>query len=353
MGPVRPAVRRRCRCRRRRLSAGCPATGSARTGARSSLRAAGAGPADGRRAGPARRDVRRRRAGQDRQGTARHRRPLAVGHRGAGRRRNCGVPRPTRGRRRGCCRPSPRPAATRSGEMRRLVGVLRSGGPADADHPDFAPAPGATDIPELVDQVRRAGIPVDLTVTGTARQVGPGAGLTLYRVVQESLTNVIKHAGPGARAEVSVHYGPTDVLVTCSTTAAARRPIWVATSRPRRATGCSGCGERVAVAGRNCGRRPAARRRFHDHGRSPGRGGPLMTGDELSAGSPVGSKARSEGDRIGVYLVDDQLLVRVGFRHVDQRPAGHAGGRARRPTAPQRCPHSRPVDRAGAESTSC
>jgi len=100
------------------------------------------------------------------------------------------------------------------GEMRRLVGVLRSGGPADADHPDFAPAPGATDIPELVDQVRRAGIPVDLTVTGTARQVGPGAGLTLYRVVQESLTNVIKHAGPGARAEVSVHYGPTDVLVT-------------------------------------------------------------------------------------------------------------------------------------------
>ncbi len=100
------------------------------------------------------------------------------------------------------------------GEMRRLVGVLRAGGPADSDHPDYAPAPGAADVADLVEQVRRAGVSVDLVIGGTERPLGPAVGLTLFRVVQESLTNVIKHAGPAARAEVSIHYGIGEVMVT-------------------------------------------------------------------------------------------------------------------------------------------
>jgi signal transduction histidine kinase len=66
----------------------------------------------------------------------------------------------------------------------------------------------------LVEQVRRAGLPVELTVAGAERPVGAAVGLTLYRVVQESLTNVLKHAGPRANAEVSVFYGPGEVTVT-------------------------------------------------------------------------------------------------------------------------------------------
>lgn len=100
------------------------------------------------------------------------------------------------------------------GEMRRLVGVLRAGGPADSDHPDYAPAPGAADVGDLVEQVRRAGVSVELLIGGAERPLGPGVGLTLFRVVQESLTNVIKHAGPAARAEVSIHYGAGEVMVT-------------------------------------------------------------------------------------------------------------------------------------------
>ena len=99
-------------------------------------------------------------------------------------------------------------------EMRRMVAVLRAGGPPESDHPDYAPAPTAADLPELVDQVRRAGLPVDLVIAGAQRPVGAAVGLTMYRVVQESLTNVLKHAGPQAHAEVSVFYGPSDVTVT-------------------------------------------------------------------------------------------------------------------------------------------
>src|SRR5690606_9815406 len=77
-------------------------------------------------------------------------------------------------------------------EMRRLLGVLRS----DQDEADErAPQPGLADVPDLVARVRDAGLPVDLEMTdGTA--LGAGQGLAAYRVVQEALTNVLKHAGP-------------------------------------------------------------------------------------------------------------------------------------------------------------
>lgn len=99
-------------------------------------------------------------------------------------------------------------------DMRRLVGVLRSGAGAESDHPDYAPAPSPADLPGLVEQVRSAGREVELLITGTERELPAGIGLTVYRLVQESLTNVIKHAGPAARAEVSLNYAPAEIHVS-------------------------------------------------------------------------------------------------------------------------------------------
>jgi signal transduction histidine kinase len=86
-------------------------------------------------------------------------------------------------------------------EMRRLVGMLR----ADADDP-LAPQPGLDDLEMLVTQVREAGLPVALHVEGDRRQLPVGVELSAYRIVQEALTNAIKHAGE-AHAEVRVRYG--------------------------------------------------------------------------------------------------------------------------------------------------
>lgn len=100
------------------------------------------------------------------------------------------------------------------GDMRRLVGVLRTGGEPEAGHPDFAPAPTLADVAELVDQVSAAGQRVLLQITGKERPVPPAAGLAAYRLVQESLTNVIKHAGPSASTEVDIHYAANEVHVS-------------------------------------------------------------------------------------------------------------------------------------------
>lgn len=96
------------------------------------------------------------------------------------------------------------------GEMRRLLGLLR-----DADD-GRAPQPGLDDIDGLVGQVRAAGMRVALTREGVPEAWGPGAGLAVYRIVQEALTNVLKHAGPEAFAEVRLRHrdGVVEVEVT-------------------------------------------------------------------------------------------------------------------------------------------
>ncbi|HEY2310003.1 MAG TPA: sensor histidine kinase [Gaiellaceae bacterium] len=86
-------------------------------------------------------------------------------------------------------------------EMRRLVGMLRS----DEEDP-LAPQPGLRDLPFLVHQVRDAGLPVELTVEGEPRELPVGLELSAFRIVQEALTNALKHAGD-ASATVRVAYG--------------------------------------------------------------------------------------------------------------------------------------------------
>ena len=69
------------------------------------------------------------------------------------------------------------------------------------------PQPGLADVPTLIGQLREAGLPVEYTVEGEPRELPVGIELSAYRIVQEALTNALKHAGH-ARATVHVRYGP-------------------------------------------------------------------------------------------------------------------------------------------------
>jgi signal transduction histidine kinase len=91
-------------------------------------------------------------------------------------------------------------------EMRRLLGMLRS----DDEDIALAPQPSLRYLDTLAAQVREAGLPVELSVEGEPIELPPGVDLSAYRIVQEALTNALKHAGP-ATARVIVRYGKDDV----------------------------------------------------------------------------------------------------------------------------------------------
>lgn len=94
-------------------------------------------------------------------------------------------------------------------ELRRVLELLRE----DPARTGFDPTPGLAGLPDLVGRVRQAGVPVELVVTGSPRPLPPGVELCAYRVVQESLTNVVKHAG-AAPTRVTVEHGPAGLRVT-------------------------------------------------------------------------------------------------------------------------------------------
>src|SRR5829696_2294908 len=94
-------------------------------------------------------------------------------------------------------------------ELRRLLGVLRQEGEPQGD---LAPVPGLADLEGLLAELANAGLAVKLRVNGTRPPVPAGVDLSAYRIVQEALTNVVKHAGP-AHAQVTIGYGDQDVTV--------------------------------------------------------------------------------------------------------------------------------------------
>ncbi|HSR86849.1 MAG TPA: histidine kinase [Streptosporangiaceae bacterium] len=126
-------------------------------------------------------------------------------------------------------------------ELRRLLGVLR--GPAE--QPATAPAASLTDLSDVLVKVREAGLPVEYHVTGTPATLAPGIELTAFRIVQEALTNTLRHAD-AVQARVTVAYEPGYVTLS------------VADSGPRRLEpparsgsgfGLAGIAERVASCG--------------------------------------------------------------------------------------------------------
>ena len=101
-------------------------------------------------------------------------------------------------------------------ELRRLLGVLR--GPADVDGRAItSPSPSISALDEVLGQVRQAGITVNLRVEGSPSRLPPGVDLTAYRIVQEALTNTVKHSGAG-EAAVTVRYEPGYVTVSVTDT---------------------------------------------------------------------------------------------------------------------------------------
>jgi signal transduction histidine kinase len=94
-------------------------------------------------------------------------------------------------------------------ELRRLLGVLRHDNEVQAS---LTPVPGLANLESLLAEVGKAGLAVRLRVEGTPLQLPAGVDLSAYRIVQEALTNVVKHAGP-ARAQVTIGYRGQDVTL--------------------------------------------------------------------------------------------------------------------------------------------
>ena len=150
------------------------------------------------------------------------------------------------------------------GELRRLLGALR---PEDGPAPRAPQERLATGLPALLDRARMAGLPVDVHVIGTPRPLAAGIDLAAYRIVQEALTNTLKHAGP-AHATVTVTWGEDDLDLDVRDTG--RGP---AAGHAERING-SGLGlvgmrERVALVGGTLETGPAGAGGFRVHARLP------------------------------------------------------------------------------------
>ena len=141
-------------------------------------------------------------------------------------------------------------------ELRGILQVLRG---VDEIDPR-SPAPGLAQLDVLVDTAIQAGVPTQASVIGTARPLPPAVDLAAYRIIQESLTNVIRHAGP-ASAQVRVAYEPTQVVITVTDDG---RGVVIHPNRngPPAGLGIPGMRERVAAVGGSIEAGPRDRRGF-------------------------------------------------------------------------------------------
>jgi signal transduction histidine kinase len=127
-------------------------------------------------------------------------------------------------------------------EMRRLLGVIRSDG-AVGEPGDRAPQPRLDDLPNLVERVREAGLPVSCSIDGDRARVPAGVGVCAYRIVQEALSNVVRHGG-AVPAQVGVRITASTVEVDVQNEPARRPPPPVPEGSGK---GLAGMRERVAL----------------------------------------------------------------------------------------------------------
>jgi signal transduction histidine kinase len=149
-------------------------------------------------------------------------------------------------------------------ETRRLLGVVRRTPAADLE---LGPQPDLAGLPELVSKIRQAGTPVALRVEGVPRLLEPGVELSAYRIIQEALTNTIKHGGPAAMATVSVRYGDDDLTLDVTDDGRGRRGN--GHEIPADSHGLRGMRARVAMLGGELIAGPAAPCGFRVQARLP------------------------------------------------------------------------------------
>jgi hypothetical protein len=158
---------------------------------------------------------------------------------------------------------------------------------------ELMPLPGLHDLDALVDRVRAAGLHVTVTRAGVPGRWGPGAGLTIYRILQEALTNTLKHAGPNARAEVELSFRADRAEVDIRDDGAGRVASGTGSAGRH---GLTGMAERTAAYGGEVTAGPCAgpagwqvhARLNFDELPSAAPGG--STGSETSAGRPADSE---------------------------------------------------------------
>ena len=170
-------------------------------------------------------------------------------------------------------------------EMHRTLKLLRGD-----DAAELAPQPGLGELPELLERTRTAGVGIELTVEGEPRPLAQSVDLSAYRIVQEALTNVVKHAGR-AHTKVTLGYRP-DALELTIADSGNERALLGEPRRPR--------------AGRHARARGAVRRHAH---RRPARRARLR-------GARLAPLRRRVVSRLRVVIADDQPMMRAGFKAV-------------------------------------
>ena len=191
-------------------------------------------------------------------------------------------------------------AASKEGlkELRAILNVLRQADDADPTQP----APGTAQLEALVAGARRAGLETTFTVTGEPVPLPAAVDLAAYRIVQESLTNAIRHAGP-ATAAVSLGYHHDELRIDVTDTGRGQ-PTGAAAGQSG-GHGLAGMRERAATVGGTVET-------------GPGPGGGYRVAARLPFGGQLADPARASGHRrstpvIRVLLADDQALIRAGF----------------------------------------
>ena len=171
------------------------------------------------------------------------------------------------------------------GEMRHLLGMLSDG----SDRAALAPQPTLGEIGELVARARAAGLPAVLDVRGERQPLSAGLDLAAYRIVQEGLTNAMKHA-PGAVTTVTVSWAPHDLALEIRNAANGG-------GTSSGGHGLTGMAERVRLYGGEL------------------QAGPADGGWRVRARLPLADK-ELVGMSVRLLIADDQALVRAGFRMI-------------------------------------
>lgn len=143
---------------------------------------------------------------------------------------------------------------TALGELRRVLGVLRDAGEGTSEALQLRPQPGVAEIDELCESVRAAGLEVVYRTVGDTDAMDKGVQLTAYRIVQEALTNVLKHAGTGTRVDLSLMVRDTWLVVRVEDNGSAEH---IATPDDE-GHGLAGMRERVALYGGTVDAGPAS-----------------------------------------------------------------------------------------------